>query len=181
MNKKLSIREITQMAIFTAIIAVCAQIAIPLPGGVPMTLQTWAVSLAGIVLGAKNGSLAVLVYVLLGIAGVPVFANFAGGLGIVAGPTGGFILTFPLMALIAGIGNRKKSLVWLFMALVAGTVINFAAGMFYFSFVTSVSLQAAFTTAVLPFIPSAILRIALLPAVAKSVRFAMAVRFVEAD
>ena len=174
MVQRLSIRKLCYIAIFTAIIAVCAQIAIPLPGGVPLTLQTWAISLAGIVLGTKNGTFSVLIYILLGVAGAPVFANFTGGLGIVMGHTGGFILSFPIMALAAGIGESKRSLAWLLVSLSIGTIINFLAGMFYFSFVMSVSLQAAFTAAVLPFIPSAILKIALLPTLAKSIKLALA-------
>jgi len=145
-----------------------------MPGGVPMTLQTWAISLAGIVLGAKNGTLATLVYVLLGAVGAPVFAGFSGGLGIIAGPTGGFILSFPLMALTAGIGEGKGSVSRLVCGLIAGTVINFAAGMLYFSLITTAGLQTAFAVAVLPFIPSAVLRIILLPAIGRSIKFALA-------
>ncbi|MCL2171961.1 MAG: biotin transporter BioY, partial [Defluviitaleaceae bacterium] len=68
-EKRIKIRELCHIGIFVALIAVCAQIAIPLPGGVPITLQAWAISLAGLVLGAKNGAMAALVYVLLGAAG----------------------------------------------------------------------------------------------------------------
>ena len=69
------IKDIIYIAVFTAIIAVLAQISIPMPGGVPMTMQTFAVPLAGIVLGAKRGTISTLIYVLLGFIGVPVFAG----------------------------------------------------------------------------------------------------------
>ena len=70
-TKKLAIRDMCHIGIFAAIIAVCAQISIPMPLGVPMTLQTLAIPLAGVVLGIKKGVAATLVYILLGIIGVP--------------------------------------------------------------------------------------------------------------
>ena len=94
-NRKssLSVTDLCYIALFTALIAVLAQISIPLPGGVPLTLQTLAVPLAGIVLGPRRGTFSTLLYVLLGAIGIPVFANFTGGLGIVLGVTGGFIIS----------------------------------------------------------------------------------------
>ncbi len=93
-QSKLSIQEICLIAIMTAITAVMAQISIPLPMMVPMTMQTFAVTLAGIILGAKCGSIAMGVYLLLGAVGVPVFSGFKGGLQSLIGPTGGFLLSF---------------------------------------------------------------------------------------
>ena len=89
---------------FAAVIAVLAQIAIPLPSGVPVTLQTFAVALTGVVLGAKRGSIATFVYILLGAVGVPVFSGFNGGLGAIVGKTGGFIWGFLFLAFFAGLG-----------------------------------------------------------------------------
>ncbi len=80
-NSSSYIRDICYIALFTALIAVLAQISIPLPGGVPLTLQTFAVPLAGLVLGSKRGTIATAVYVLLGAVGVPVFAGFSVGRG----------------------------------------------------------------------------------------------------
>ena len=169
----ISVRDLCFIAFFAALIAVCAQIAVPLPGGVPMTLQSWAIALAGLVLGPKNGTLAAVVYVLLGGAGAPVFANFTGGIGVILRPTGGFILSFPLVALLAGLGERTGHTGWTVLGLVTGTLVNWWAGMLYFSWVTSSSLQAAFAAAVLPFIPAAILRTALLPLISKSIKAAL--------
>ena len=85
MSQNQKVRDLVYIAVFTAIIAVLAQISIPMPGGVPMTLQTFAVPLAGLVLGTKRGTLSALLYVLLGTLGVPVFAGLSGGPGIVLG------------------------------------------------------------------------------------------------
>ena len=92
-NSKISIQDICSIAIMTAITVVLAQISIPMPLGVPMTMQTFAVTLAGIVLGAKRGAISMIIYVLLGAIGVPVLANFSGGFQHLIGPTGGFSLS----------------------------------------------------------------------------------------
>ena len=171
--KTLSIRELCQISIFTAIITVCAQIVIPMPYGVPMTLQTFAIPLAGVVLGIKNGTIATLIYVLLGLIGVPVFAGFTGGAGIVFGPTGGFILAFPFMTLTAGIGTKKNSYPWLIMWLVIGATILYTSGMLVFSLVTSNSLLASFTFVVIPFIPTEIVKIIMVVILGKLIRQAL--------
>ena len=150
--KTLTIRDTCHIGIFAAIIAVCAQISIPMPALVPITLQTFAILLAGVVLGAKKGVLAALVYILLGAVGVPVFANFTGGPGVIFGRTGGFILSFPLMALAAGIGAQRRKL-WLAVWLVVGTAVNYFCGVMMFSFITSTGVIAALPLVVVPFLP----------------------------
>ena len=158
----LSIQDLCYIALFTALIAVLAQVSIPLPGGVPMTLQTFAVPLAGLVLGSKRGTISATVYVLLGAVGVPVFANFTGGLGSVLGMTGGFIISFPLMAFLAGLAvkkNVKSPLLWLWLIL--GTLANYAVGTLWFMVVAKSTLTAALTACVIPFIPTTILKILL--------------------
>ncbi len=171
--KKLSPQDLCHIGLFTTIITICAQISIPMPYGVPMTLQTFAIPLAGIVLGVKKGTWATLFYVLLGSMGAPVFAEFTGGLGIVFGPTGGFILSFPILALTAGLGGRNNDKVWLVVGLVTGTVINYLCGMFYFSLVLSSSLATAFFACVLPFIPTSLVKIALTAVLGKSIKTAL--------
>jgi biotin transport system substrate-specific component len=144
-----------------------------MPYGVPMTLQTFAIPLAGMVLGMKNGTLATLVYILIGAAGVPVFAGFRGGLAIVFGTSGGFILSFPLMALTAGIGENKNNRLWLTLWLAIGAIVNFICGMLMFSFVTSNSIAVSFTYVVLPFIPTAIIKIIMVVTVGKVIKQAL--------
>jgi len=170
MKNRITVRELCHIAIFTAIIAVCSQISVPLPYGVPLTLQTFAVMLAGMVLGKKNGVLSVIIYVLLGIAGVPVFSGFAGGMGVIFGKTGGFILSFPLMALCAGIGNDKNNYVWLAFWLIIGAVINYIGGMLMFAFVTSNTLAASFGYVVLPFIPTGAVKIIMAAVIGKQAK-----------
>ena len=102
-------RNMAFCGLFVAIIAVLSQISIPMPTNVPITLQTFAIAFAGYFLGAKLGTITVVVYVLLGAVGVPVFANFKGGISAITGFTGGFIYGFIFLALLAGLGTLLKS------------------------------------------------------------------------
>src|SRR4051812_47816568 len=103
-RSRIGARDIARIAVFAALIA-----ALTLPGaiptgipGVPITLQTLGVMLAGAILGARNGTLAVTVYVVLGLAGLPVFSGGTGGIGVLFGPSGGFLLGFILGAFVVG-------------------------------------------------------------------------------
>ena len=148
-----SIYDICMIGVFAAIIAVMAQISVPLPYGVPITLQTLAIPLAGVVLGSKKGTIATIIYILIGAVGVPVFANFSGGLGVIFGPTGGFILSFPFLALAAGIGAEKNKKLWLWGGIVTGVLVNYLCGVVYFSIFTGHDLITSFMVCVLVFIP----------------------------
>ena len=92
----------TRVALMAAVTAVAAQIAVPIPP-VPFTLQVLAVILSGLLLGPRYGALAQAIYVLVGAVGVPVFAEFSGGLGVILGPTGGYLVSYPIAAAVAGL------------------------------------------------------------------------------
>lgn len=106
MNRQ-KITTIVLCALFAAITAILSQIAIPMPSGVPVTLQTFAVALCGFYLCTARATVSTLVYVLLGAVGVPVFSGFKGGIASIVGPTGGFIIGFIAMAAISGIAFRN--------------------------------------------------------------------------
>ncbi|MDR0596522.1 MAG: biotin transporter BioY [Clostridiales Family XIII bacterium] len=160
-KKKLSIQDMCMIGFFTAVICVLGQISIPMPYGVPMTLQTLAIPLAGVVLGAKRGTISTLVYIIIGALGLPVFAGFASGIGVILGPTGGFLLSFPVLAWFSGLGADKGKAIWLVAGLVIGVIINYICGMLMFSLVTSQGMAAAFFACVFPFIPTGIVKIIL--------------------
>jgi biotin transport system substrate-specific component len=166
-------RELCQIAVFAAVICVCSPLSIPMPGDVPITLQAWVISLAGLVLGAKKGTIATLIYVLIGACGLPVFSGFLGGIGIIAGPRGGFILSFPVVALLAGLGEQKGGIVWTLLGLTAGTVFNLAAGLFWFEWFMGYGLAVSFGYAVAPFILISIIRTAVLPLIGKTLKTAL--------
>ena len=97
-------KELTLTGIMAALIALCAWLTIPTT--VPFTMQTFAIFLAVGLLGGRLGSLAVGVYLLLGVVGLPVFSGFQGGVGAFAGVTGGYLIGFLLMALVMWLGER---------------------------------------------------------------------------
>lgn len=161
-SSKISTQDICGIAIMTAITAVMAQISIPMPMGVPMTMQTFAVTLAGIILGAKRGAVSMVVYVLLGALGVPVLAGFSGGFMHLAGPTGGFLLSFPIMAYLIGAGAKMRKQKGMFLLfLVLGTAANYVVGVAMFCILMKTPVWTGITACVLPFIPTAVIKAAL--------------------
>lgn len=99
-----NVRGMVLCGLFAAIIAVFTLITIPLPSGVPITLQTFAVALCGYTLGCGKGTVATAVYVALGAVGLPVFSGMKGGISVLAGPTGGYIYGFIGMTALCGVG-----------------------------------------------------------------------------
>ena len=149
----MSIRDICFIGLFAALLAILAPMSVPLAGGVPITLATFMVTLSGTVLGAKRGAVAVGIYMLLGFVGLPVFSGFRGGIGIAFGPTGGFLLSYPIMAAIAGLGAGTRRLHWLAISLAAACAVNLTAGMLMWAVVTGNSIHNAFFAVFLPFVP----------------------------
>lgn len=147
------LRNMIIVAFFAALIGILAQITIPLPY-IPITGQTLAIGLAATILGSKLGTLSVLVYILLGIVGIPVFSQASAGLGVVFGPTGGFIIGFIPTAYLTGYILEKKSFTYAY-AMLANTIgmfITLLFGTIWFKFVMDVTWEAAFSSAFLPFI-----------------------------
>jgi len=146
------LRAVLLTGVFAAFIAIMAQVSIPMPLGVPLTLQTFAVAMAGILLGANQGFWAALAYILLGAAGAPVFAGFRGGVPCLLGPTGGFLLSFPLLAWLSGLGT-KKSRFFMACGIAAGVFVNYACGLLLFAVVTKDGFERAFLACAAPFLP----------------------------
>ncbi|MEE0884324.1 MAG: biotin transporter BioY [Faecalimonas sp.] len=164
MTKKFSkIQELCVIGLFTALICVIAPISIPMPLGVPLTLQTFILSLIAIILGAKRGASATLIYILLGAFGLPVFSNFTGGWQIITGPTGGFILSFPLMTYLVGLGvdNRSRFKGCFLICVLLGNMINLLCGTAMFCFLSKSTFIAGLTACVIPFLPITIIKIVL--------------------
>lgn len=159
-------RDLIICSLFAAITAVLAQISIPFPGGVPLTMQTLAVSLTGIILGSKKGFITQCIYMLLGAIGIPVFASFSGGIQAIFGPTGGFILSFPIMAYVIGlICERTNNKGLILLAMVLGSVVNYAAGTLQFAFITKMSMMESFMACVAPFIITGLVKAVLATAI----------------
>lgn len=157
--------DIVYVGIFAAIIAVCSWISIPLT--VPITLQTMGIFTAVGILGGKRGTLSVLIYILLGAVGVPVFAGFSGGIGVILGTTGGYIIGFLFSALIMW-GMEKlfgKSQIVLAISMVIGLLVCYAIGTVWFMVVyaktsEAVGLGTVLGWCVFPFIIPDLVKIA---------------------
>lgn len=157
-------RRLVMAALCTAITAVFAQIIIPLPFTlVPFSMSIVAVFLTGALLDAKYAFASQVVYVLLGAAGLPVFGGFTGGIGIIAGPTGGYILAYPLMALAVAFLSSKwgKSFWKFFVTMTVGLGICYAVGVLQLMIYTGNGIVSSLMGGVVPFIFTDMLKVAL--------------------
>ncbi len=149
----------------TLVVAVAAHVAFPLPfTPVPFTLQPLAVLCVGLFLGPVDGALAMLAYLAEGAAGVPVFSPTGpGGLAQLVGPTGGFLMAYPLVAFLSGSFRRFAPKVGPFLAAATGclvaTVVLFLLGAFWLAHITHLGAGAVFTAAVAPFLPGEAVKI----------------------
>ena len=148
----------TAIALFSAITCVLSQISVPLPfAAVPFTLSVLAVFLSGCFLSPSGAFLSQTVYLLIGAVGLPVFAGFRGGLSVFFGPTGGFLISYPVMALITALFIklfREKSAFFLpFSGMLLSLVFCYAIGTAVFCVSTKTTVFAALPTVALPFIP----------------------------
>jgi len=131
--KKFRALDLTLAGMFVALMAIGANIATIAPflqvGGVPITLQTFFAILAGAILGSRLGSIAMIVYMFVGLVGVPVFAGFIGGPSIIFRPTFGFIISYIFTAFIIGkIVEKKKSMAAFIIASLIGMAVNYLFG-----------------------------------------------------
>ena len=158
---KRSSYPLVMTAVMAAVISAVAPFALPI-GPIPITLGTLVMYLAGYVLCGKRAGAAVLVYVLLGAIGVPVFNGFTGGLGVVAGPTGGYIVGFIPMAFLSGLAVERfpKNRVLQFVGMALATAILYALGTAWFCVQAGKSLAAALSVCVFPFIPGDLVKMA---------------------
>ena len=152
-KSRFSVKDMVITAMFAALTAVCSILSIPV-GEVPVTLQTFAVCLSAAMLGWKRGTLSVLIYILLGAAGVPIFAGMKGGFGVLAGPTGGYIVGFLLTALMIGLAAERfgRKALPLALAMSCGVLICYAVGTIWFMIVTKMSLGESLMLCVVPFL-----------------------------
>lgn len=151
-NAKITTKEIVSVGMFTAVLAVLSQLSIPMPSGVPVTLQTFAVALTGVVLAWKFGTASMLVYILLGAVGVPVFAGFSGGVQILVNYTGGFIWGFIVMTLLCGIGVQMKNKIAGILLGIVGLAICHLFGTLQFMFVMKMGFMESFLLASAPYL-----------------------------
>ncbi|MFC6717739.1 biotin transporter BioY [Natrialbaceae archaeon GCM10025810] len=163
-------------ALLAALMAAGAWVSIPMPLGPSITLQMLVVFLAGLFLGPAWGAFSIVLYLFAGAIGVPVFAERTSGLGVLLAETGGFLLSFPVGALVVGlVVHRGRSLrnpagvstPVIVAGLVAATAIVYGVGFVWYAELTQISLGASFTALVVPYIPGEIVKIVAATAIAK--------------
>ncbi|MDO5521342.1 MAG: biotin transporter BioY [bacterium] len=172
-KSKMQTKTIAQIGLFTAVLAICSQISIPLPTGVPVTLQTLGIALAGYVLGAKFATYSLGIYIILGAVGAPIFAGFSGGPGFITSPAGGFIWGFLFLAFFCGVGCRQKNKLLSIVYGVAGLVVCHLFGVVQFMLVAKVNFVASVLAVSAPFLIKDIISIVLAYGIALQVRKAL--------
>lgn len=145
-------RDMAVTAAAASVIAVCAWISVP--AAIPFTMQTFGVCAVSGLLGRRKGTFAVLVYIMLGAFGLPVFSGFRGGVGILLGLTGGYISGFIFCALIVGSAAQKNpGALRLYLAMALGLLVCYVLGTGWYVIVGgNVSIWAAISACVLPYL-----------------------------
>jgi len=195
MNRKMKTIDLVYMAVGAVLISVCSWISIPTT--VPFTLQTFAVYCVLGILGGKRGTISILVYILLGAVGVPVFSGFKGGFGVILGSTGGYIVGFILIGLLywlaepvirrivsssdkkgtssSGKGLRAAGIAVRYAALIIGTAVCYAFGTAWFIVVYTrntgaVGIGTALAWCVIPFIIPDLIKMVLASLISSRIR-----------
>lgn len=157
-------------ALMTAVTCILAPMSIPI-GPVPISLTNFAIYLSLYLLDWKKGTLSYFVYLLIGFAGLPVFSGFTGGIGKLAGPTGGYIIGFIPMAIIAGIIIDNFSQRWIQLAgMIFGTLLCYVLGTVWFCFQSGYTASAALAVCVIPFIPADLCKMVIAMIIGPSIR-----------
>lgn len=155
--KNKNLKNLVFCGVFTALISVLSIISIPMPSGVPITLQTFIIAFTGFVLGKKWGVVSVLAYIVIGAIGVPVFSGLRGGLGVLAGYTGGFIFGFIVFVILCGI-LREKFAVNLLLAF-AGLAVCHLFGTVQYALLSQNAFIPAFLLVSAPYLIKDILSV----------------------
>ena len=150
----------TTTALMAAVLCVLGPLVIPI-GPVPISLVPLAIFLSVYILGTKKGTIAVLLYLFIGAVGLPVFSGFAGGFGKIAGPTGGYLLGYIFMALIAGwfIHRFYDRIAIQFLGMLLGLAVLYAFGTAWLSISAGMTFKAALAAGVIPFVAFDIVKI----------------------
>lgn len=156
MNKKSSIYFITSCAIVTALMCIFGPMSVPI-GPIPVSLTNLVIYFAVYILGYKGSTVSYVIYILLGLVGLPVFSGFQGGPAKLVGPTGGYLLGFIFITLLAGLcqdkAKGKFKIPIVFAGMIISTAICYFFGTAWFMKLTGTDLKASLGLCVIPFIP----------------------------
>lgn len=170
-KKSVNVREMALIAVMAAVTCVLGPLSVPI-GVVPISFTNLAVYLAIYVLGCRRGALSYVVYLLIGLVGVPVFSGFTGGVGKLFGPTGGYLIGFVFMALLCGwfIDKFDCKVVPSFAGMILGTIVCYAFGTAWLAYQAGMSFSAALAAGVLPFVVGDVVKMVIAAVVGPQVR-----------
>ena len=170
-NSKFTIQQIAMIAVMTAVTCVLAPLSVPI-GPVPISLTNLVIYFSLFILGTKKGTISYLIYLLIGLVGIPVFSGFTSGPGKLFGPTGGYLIGFIPLALIAGYFinhfHNKKALS--FLGMILGTAVCYALGTTWLAIQAHMGFQAALMADVVPFLPGDFIKMILALLIAPQIR-----------
>ena len=157
---KLTTKDMTETAVMSALLCVLGPFSIPL-GPVPLSLATLGVMLSVYILGTLKGTIACLIYLIMGAIGLPVFSGFSGGFAKIAGPTGGYLIGYIFLALIAGwFIQRFNDKIWMqFLGMCLGTAVLYAIGTVWLARVTGMTFSESLAAGVIPFVAGDLIKI----------------------
>ncbi len=163
--------SITMTALMTAILCILAPFSIPL-STVPISLGTFAVYLCAAILGPQKGIISVLIYLMLGLVGIPVFAEGMAGFGVLAGPTGGYLIGYLVIAFFTGFFTKKwgKNPVIVFSGMAIGTIGCYLIGTIWLGLQLKFGVWEALMAGVIPFIPGDVIKMVACTAISLPVR-----------
>lgn len=155
--------QMTLTAIMAAVICILGPLSIPIPvSPVPITLTNLAIYFTVCILGWKLGTISYLIYLVIGLAGLPVFSSFGAGFGKLLGPTGGYLIGFIFMAIICGLFFEKTdNRILLFLGLVLGSLVNYLFGTAWLAVQIKLTFSQALWVGVIPYIPADLIKILL--------------------
>ena len=161
-NKKLTTYQMAVTALMAAALCVLGPLSVPI-GAIPISLSNFVICLTAWLLGPKFGTLSVAVYLLIGLVGVPVFSGYGAGIAKLAGPTGGYLVGYLLLAFIGGlfIEKSKGQPVVSGIGLVLGDAACYVLGTIWFMILTGADLVSALGWCVLPYLPGDAVKIVL--------------------
>lgn len=161
-KQKIATKTIALIAVMTAVTCVLAPLSLPI-GPVPISLTNLAIYFSLYILGMKKGTISYVVYLVIGLVGVPVFSGFTAGPGKLIGPTGGYLIGFVPLAIIAGllIDKFNGKFVPSMIGMVVGTIVCYALGTVWLAYQGQMDFMAALWAGVIPFIPGDLIKMIL--------------------
>lgn len=172
-KKKVSVKDMTVTALVTAVICIIAPFSVPIAiSPIPVTLALFALFLAGIILGKKKGVVCTVIYLLLGMVGLPVFNGFCGGMQKLVGPTGGYLIGYLFLVFFTGwfVEKFPNRILMYFVGGVVGSIVCYAFGTIWFVLQYKVGVLEALTMCVFPYIPLDVLKLVAAVIVGSQVR-----------